>query len=1059
MSELGSIQVGIELRLQELANQMAQVVSMFDAAFKKVDTETKQTAREYERQWAKANKEVEDSVKKSAAEFAKAEASKAAVAKKTSAEVEKEATKRIAIEDTANKAHVESVLKAESQKKAIRTKAESDYDGTMARHTAAFKAAMLEEVEASKAAAMSEERDRATAAKARMSSLPGAAGTVSRAGFAVGLPIAAEFIMATKTAADFDQAMRNVNSIAHLTEQQLASLRNETLKLAQDKSIRQTPKDLAEGLYQVYSAGKSGKEGLEILEWGAKGASAGMTDTATSTKVLLAVLNSGISGVNNAREAMNVLFQEVNLGVNSFPELANSIGNVLPTAKVVGVSIQEVAAAMAQMTRNGINADESVTSLNQMLTHIWKPGKEAEKLMTSLGISFGAAALEGKGLGGWLKEVMEKTHGNRDQLAHLIPEIRGAKGEFSLLSDGLKGYNELLGSMKKASEGVGQTTETLTRQNKGSVAQYELLKKEVDLTKIAIGEGLLPTVNDGIKKFREWLEEWNKQPKAARDAQTGIATFAAEVGLSIGVISSLVGWLAKLKTGLATLGVSGAAGLAATGIGTAVAGVGMMVKERQSMLDAIESGNKAAWQGAPNAKGNRPALESERKRIEQGLKEYAGIPAKLAELQKRKSEVGAALSALDIEGSAADDARKGHITDTKPKSPWGAGGYDRNAGNGAAKAARDAARERAREIKDAIKDTEDETRLTRDDIAARKELLLTGRELAVFKAQQGFDATMANAKTPARRGAAALLYQAQVWKAQESEALEAMRKSVAIYKEQTKVPEGVKDDSKEKGWGTLSGAMANAYAVQQYGASVAEAIAKEVEEQKRAQDEIMEYRRRMGEMTNAQYIKFLEQRVQAERTFGFGGKETSEQNPAFRDKNLELRQHYTDAMESIFGSKGRKGGKEGAKEIAEGISQGDKYMKRAMEGLSGGALGSLQKALHKGMKGGFGDILAHTLTDLLSNVLENAIASAFKKKKKKGGGAGDIFGGGGLLGSFLSPIAGLFGGGKSASVSRGINIHINGDNHFTNQTDVKEFGRTLAWQVQSELTRTVGGGI
>jgi len=938
------------------------------------------------------------------------------------------------------------------------------------------------------------ERERAKHSRAALR----VAGMAGDAGFAVGVPLAAGLAAAAKTAAEFDQSMRNVDSIAHLTEQQLASLRNETLKLAQDKSIRQTPKDLAEGLYQVYSAGKSGKEGLEILEWGAKGASAGMTDTATSTKVLLAVLNSGISGVNNAREAMDVLFQEVNLGVNTFHELANSIGNVLPTAKVVGVSIQEVAAAMAAMTRNGINADESVTSLNQMLTHIWKPGKEAEKLMTSLGISFGAAALEGKGLGGWLKEVMEKTHGNRDQLAHLIPEIRGAKGEFSLLSDGLKGYNELLGSMKKASEGAGQTTEALTRQNKGSVSQFELLKKEVDLTKIAIGDGLLPTVNQAMKGFREWLEEWNKQPKAARDAQTGIATLAAEVGLSIGVISSLVGWLAKLKTGLATLGVSGAAGLAATGVGTAVAGIGLMVSERASMIDAIESGNKAAWEGAPNAKRNRPALEAERKRIEQGLKEYAGIPAKLAELQKRKSEVGAALSALDIEGAAADDARKGHLTDTKPKPPWGAGGYERNAGKAGAKAAKDAARERAREIKDAIKDTEDETRLTRDDIAARKELLLAGRELAVFKAQQGFDATMANAKTPARRGAAALLYQVQVWKAQESEALEAMRKSVAIYKEQTKVPEGVKDDSKEKGWAALSGGMANAYAVQQYGASVAEAIAKEVEEQKRAQDEIMEYRRRMGEMTNAQYIKFLEQRVLAERTFGFGGKETSEQNPAFRDKNLELRQHYTDAMESIFGSKGRKGGKEGAKEIAEGISQGDKYMKRAMEDLSGGALGSLQKALHKGMKGGFGDILAHTLTDLLSNVLENAITSAFKKKKKKGGGAGDVFGGGGLLGDFLSPISSLFGGGfDNASNdrmaqgwgfdfakhfsrgtaqfdnqmravvpagggvgvgSRSVSINLHGDNHFHTAIDVQEFGRSLAWQVQSELNRTVGGG-
>jgi len=132
-----------------------------------------------------------------------------------------------------------------------------------------------------------------------LSQVPSAARGVSSAAMGVALPVLGGLGAAAHEAAQFDQAMRNVDSIAHLTDQQLQNLRGSLLSIAKDDSIRQMPTDLAKGLYQVYSAGQDGAQALKTLEWGAKGASAGLTDTETSTRVLLAVMNSGIKGVQD----------------------------------------------------------------------------------------------------------------------------------------------------------------------------------------------------------------------------------------------------------------------------------------------------------------------------------------------------------------------------------------------------------------------------------------------------------------------------------------------------------------------------------------------------------------------------------------------------------------------------------------------------------------------------------------------------------------------------------------------------------------------------------------
>src|SRR5262245_46251225 len=73
------------------------------------------------------------------------------------------------------------------------------------------------------------------------------------AGTAIVTGIVGGLALATKSAIDFDKAMRNVNSIARLSEDQFQSLSKEVLALA--KTTGQAPTTLAEGLYDIVSSG------------------------------------------------------------------------------------------------------------------------------------------------------------------------------------------------------------------------------------------------------------------------------------------------------------------------------------------------------------------------------------------------------------------------------------------------------------------------------------------------------------------------------------------------------------------------------------------------------------------------------------------------------------------------------------------------------------------------------------------------------------------------------------------------------------------------------------
>jgi len=307
------------------------------------------------------------------------------------------------------------------------------------------------------------------------------------------LGAAAALAAAVKSAVDYDKEMRNVNSIAQLSERRFGNLKQKVLALAGPTA--QAPKTLAAGLYDLVSSGFNAHEGLQILAKSARAATAGLTTTEVATKAVSAVLNAYELSAKAAGSVSDILFKTVERGVIEFPELANTIGDVLPYSSQLGIGLNEVGAAISTMTKAGINAPETMTRLKSVMVTLLKPGKDLHKLLSEMGAT-GEALLEQRGFLGALEAIVSHTDGTKEAIAGLFPDVRALGGVMALTGIHMQSARQ---DLQAFSDTAGATNRALSQQEKSTAFQLQRLKAEVEVLAIGFGEKLLPEINKVIQ--------------------------------------------------------------------------------------------------------------------------------------------------------------------------------------------------------------------------------------------------------------------------------------------------------------------------------------------------------------------------------------------------------------------------------------------------------------------------------------------------------------------------------------------------------------------------------
>ena len=264
----------------------------------------------------------------------------------------------------------------------------------------------------------------------------------------------------------------------------------------------------------------------------------------------------------NAEAATDILTAAVREGKLESSELAGAMGGVIPIASNMGVSFDQVGAAMAAMSRTGTNAAVGATQLTAILASLKKPAAEAEQALEEMGLSTKGVqkTLAEDGLMHTLEMLKGKTKEFGVDITSIFPNIRALKGVLDLTGAGMEDAKGIFDSLSKS---AGSTAEAFKITEKSASFQFQKAVNGAKETLASLGQQLLIAVVPLLQKAATFVQnlsnKFNELSPNTKKLLIALGGFAIVLPTIITLAGTLTGILGAL---LSPIGLV-AAGLAA----------------------------------------------------------------------------------------------------------------------------------------------------------------------------------------------------------------------------------------------------------------------------------------------------------------------------------------------------------------------------------------------------------------------------------------------------------------------------------------------------------------
>ncbi len=246
---------------------------------------------------------------------------------------------------------------------------------------------------------------------------------------------------------------------------------------------------LTQAAYDVASSGfATASDAAKVLKASALGAVGGFAELNTVADATTSVLNAYGLSADSAGAIVDQFIQTQNDGKIVVSQYADQIGRVAPIAAAAGVSIEELNAAVASATAQGVPVESTFAGLRQAIAAIVEPTAKAQEEAERLGLDFNLQALQAKGLGEVLKDVATRTQGSAESTSKLFGSIEAVAAIQPLLNDGLVKYTKNLENQRNSVGAAAKASqENSTTISQGIVRIGNALSDLVATTDVAFG--------------------------------------------------------------------------------------------------------------------------------------------------------------------------------------------------------------------------------------------------------------------------------------------------------------------------------------------------------------------------------------------------------------------------------------------------------------------------------------------------------------------------------------------------------------------------------------------
>jgi TP901 family phage tail tape measure protein len=355
-----------------------------------------------------------------------------------------------------------------------------------------------------------------------------------------------------KMALDFDKSMTQIESLVGVASNEVKEMGNiaRQMALATGKSSGEA----AEALFYITSAGLRGADAMDVLKSSLQAAAVGLGETKTIADLSTSAMNAyGIKSLS-ASQSTDILTAAVREGKLEASALAGAMGGVIPLASNMGVSFDQVGAAMAAMSKTGTDAATGATQLTAILASLKKPTSEAEAAMTSMGMSTESVqkSLSEKGLLATLEMLQEGLKQTGQDTTAIFPNIRALKGVLDLTGAGLEDNRRVFEALSNT---MGATQEAFDKTSKSASFQFQASINSAKETLVSLGQQLLVAVIPVLQKMVGFIKNlyssFASLEPVTQKIIIGVGLFAAALPTLITLVGTLTTIIGALLSPIA----------------------------------------------------------------------------------------------------------------------------------------------------------------------------------------------------------------------------------------------------------------------------------------------------------------------------------------------------------------------------------------------------------------------------------------------------------------------------------------------------------------------------
>ena len=406
------------------------------------------------------------------------------------------------------------------------------------------------------------------------------------------LAIGATIKQSVTSAMDFQDSMAKMSTLVDTTKYSVKDLSKEFIGLSNETGKSAT--ELAEAGYQALSASVPVEQLGDFTRTATNLAKVGFTDAATSVDILTTAMNAYGDKAGTADQIANKLVLTQNLGKTTVAELASTMGRVIPTANAMGVSMDNLTASYAFMTKQGVNTQIATTQLNAMINELGDSGTNVAKIIKDkTGKSFKEFMEDGNTLSDALGVLKDYSSETGTAFNELWSSAEAGKAGLALTNEEAGNFNDIVKEMGENTSVLGEGLDKLaTPQAK--------LNKALNVGQnmmISFGETILGTVAPALDTFTSIMstvaDAMSNSDNIFQTLQilgNDIVNWFAGDGLSM-MVQSIVNWvsgmLAQITASFPTVGTEMMSNIAngiLSSVGTVLSGLSSLIEQGINFL-------------------------------------------------------------------------------------------------------------------------------------------------------------------------------------------------------------------------------------------------------------------------------------------------------------------------------------------------------------------------------------------------------------------------------------------------------------------------------------------